>query len=94
MIANTPLPRNPIPSKLFIIFFSNPNFAKTLNSKVLWSPLNIKSRQEMKNDNLCLLDIKGSHSSGYSMNTTCGFIKERMHFWSSRKLNENFDGLN
>lgn len=59
-----------------------------------WPSVNFTGLDNMKNDNLYILNITGSYNEGVIRQTVQkGFLKERMHFWSSQKLWENFEGL-
>ncbi|XP_044750331.1 uncharacterized protein LOC123310753 [Coccinella septempunctata] len=62
--------------------------------KNYWPSVNFTGLNNMKNDNLYILNITGSSTGGQIMETVQkGFFKERMHFWASEKLWENFEGL-
>lgn len=54
----------------------------------------INSLNDMKNEKLYYLNITGSYESeNIDFRVQNGFRTEKMHFWSSQQLFENFDGL-
>ncbi|KAL3282793.1 hypothetical protein HHI36_005959 [Cryptolaemus montrouzieri] len=64
------------------------------SGKNYWHSLNFTGMDNMQNDNLYILNITGS-VSGKPIEETMqqGFLKDRMLFWASQQLFENFEGL-
>lgn len=59
-----------------------------------WPSVNFTGLNNMKNDNLYILNITGSAKDGnIRENVQQGFLKEKMLFWASQNLWENFEGL-
>ncbi|KAK9872872.1 hypothetical protein WA026_020226 [Henosepilachna vigintioctopunctata] len=60
-----------------------------------WHSLDFSGLNNMKNENLYFLNITGSAATNCISETMQnGFHKDRMLFWASKKLLENFEGLN
>lgn len=70
-------------------------FRKPVDSTVLdWQPLNIKSLEEMKNENFNYMVIAGSpENKTITMDMETGFENEMMKFWTSQELFENIPGI-